>query len=787
VGADTCGACGCSLSVTVGATIGTWTIVAPLAVGGMSTVFRAEHARLKRPVCVKVITGAFGRDPQLLTRFEREAQVLASVSHPNVVSVLDFGSLPGGGLYLVCEFVEGRNLKTLIQQGGAVPATRAISLIRQVLKGLEAVHQQNVVHRDIKPANILVKQLPDGSELAQLADFGIARIVPPMQVTEAGLTQQGVMVGTPGYMAPEQILGEAVDARSDVYAVGVVLHEMLTGTKVFTSTNGVDVLMKHVSVEPAAPLSSPEDAWLNAVVLKALSKSPESRFPTAAAFAEALTPVAVPVPLPARPAPPRVPPPVLNRPGGTPNPVIGPVLPLEVLRPASVLRVESAKVAEVPRPSVSRTELPVVEGGKAPEPPRPPSVSRSELPRITVASVESSPARSELARITAASVEAQKPASAFEGSAPLRSEPPRITAASVESQKPSRVSSPSWSETPRITASAEKPAFESSPSRSELPRVTGEPQKALSERGRTLVALMQQWSTSIETSRAEAARSIEAKLAEWFGQGVLEPLVEVLPLLRARREPGLESVIRALVVERIGAVVRASTDAKSLQALLTFAGAEAHQRLIASLRSVENPALAGQLAGAVMQGPLREVTDQVGRMTAAAVGAVVKAASPLSLTEVRPLLVLCLNHAEANARLAAVDGLSASHALQLVVEVRKRLTDKDRAVRQRVALLLGAIEDRASVPTLAAMLTRAESASERGAFATALAEMGGPEAATAVRAAFLAEKDLTARCLMAEALGQLGDNESLDVLARECGRLLAPAELKAIGRRFQRR
>ena len=174
-------------------------------------------------------------------------------------------------------------------------------------------------------------------------------------------------------------------------------------------------------------------------------------------------------------------------------------------------------------------------------------------------------------------------------------------------------------------------------------------------------------------------------------------------------------------------------------------------------------------------------------MTAVAVGAVVKAASSLSLTDVRPLLVLCLNHAEATARLAAVDGLSASHALQLVVEVRKRLTDKDRAVRQRVALLLGAIEDRASVPTLAAMLTRAETASERGSFATALAEMGGPEAATAVRAAFLAEKDLTARCLMAEALGQLGDNESLDVLARECGRLLAPAELKAIGRRFQRR
>ncbi|MBM4783555.1 MAG: serine/threonine protein kinase, partial [Archangiaceae bacterium] len=292
------------MSVSVGATIGTWTIVAPLAVGGMSTVFRAEHARLKRPVCVKVITGAFGRDPQLLARFEREARVLASVSHPNVVSVLDFGALPGGGLYLVCEFVEGRNLKAVIQQSGPVPAARAVALMRQVLKGLEAVHRQNVVHRDIKPANILVKQLPDGSELAQLADFGVARVVPPMQVTEAGLTQRGVMVGTPGYMAPEQILGEAVDARSDVYAVGVVLHELLTGSKLFTSTNGVDVLMKHVSVEPAAPLTSRDEAWLNEVVLKALAKSPELRFPTAAAFADALE-APVPVALPVRPATPR--------------------------------------------------------------------------------------------------------------------------------------------------------------------------------------------------------------------------------------------------------------------------------------------------------------------------------------------------------------------------------------------------------------------------------------------------------------------------------------------------
>jgi len=156
---------------------------------------------------------------------------------------------------------------------------------------------------------------------------------------------------------------------------------------------------------------------------------------------------------------------------------------------------------------------------------------------------------------------------------------------------------------------------------------------------------MNQWAASIEAPRADAARAIELKLAAWLGQGVLEPIVEVLPMLRARREPGLENLFRALIVERIGAVVRASTEPKSLQALLSFAGPEAHQRLVASLRSVEHPELAAQLARAVMQGSLREVIEHVGRMTPAAVGGLVRAGSALNLADVRPLLVLCLNHA----------------------------------------------------------------------------------------------------------------------------------------------
>ncbi|MBE2253591.1 MAG: HEAT repeat domain-containing protein [Myxococcus sp.] len=174
-------------------------------------------------------------------------------------------------------------------------------------------------------------------------------------------------------------------------------------------------------------------------------------------------------------------------------------------------------------------------------------------------------------------------------------------------------------------------------------------------------------------------------------------------------------------------------------------------------------------------------------MTPAAVGGLVKAGSAHHLSDVRPLLVLCLNHADAGARLAAIDALDASHALQLVVEVRKRLTDKDGAVRQRVALLLGAIEDRAAVPMLVAGLSRAESAAERGALTTALAEIGTPESAAAVRSQFVTEKDLAARCVMAEALGQLGDVVSLELLARETSRLLSPTELKAVGRKYLRR
>lgn len=248
--------------------------------GGTGVVYRARDVRLGRVVAAKVLRPEYRGDAGFAERLRREARLVASLSHPNVVVVFDWQA-DDQGCYLVMEYVEGENLKERIRRRGPLPPAEAIAIARQVLAALEAAHRAGIVHRDVKPHNVLIT--PDG--VAKLADFGIARAVESRSPTPAGRP-----VGTPHYTSPEQASGGSAGPASDVYSVGVVLYEMLTGQPPFDAETAVAIAVQHVS-RPPDPLRRrvpglPAD--LERVVLRALAKRPADRWPSAAAFAAAL-------------------------------------------------------------------------------------------------------------------------------------------------------------------------------------------------------------------------------------------------------------------------------------------------------------------------------------------------------------------------------------------------------------------------------------------------------------------------------------------------------------------
>jgi eukaryotic-like serine/threonine-protein kinase len=251
--------------------------------GGMATVWRATDTVLNRPVAVKRLHAGLVADDELTERFRREALMVARLSHPNLVHVLDRGD-DADGPYLVLELVEGENLKSRIRREGPLPAADAARICAQVAHALEYAHGQGVVHRDIKAQNVLLS--PDGT--AKLADFGIARMMEADG--EAGLTRTDMLLGSADYLSPEQANGHALDARSDVYSLGIVLFEALTATLPFMGEGFVAVAMKHCS----EPLPDPRTVvagippWVAAIVLRATDKDPAQRFPTAGAMAAAL-------------------------------------------------------------------------------------------------------------------------------------------------------------------------------------------------------------------------------------------------------------------------------------------------------------------------------------------------------------------------------------------------------------------------------------------------------------------------------------------------------------------
>ena len=261
-----------------------------LGQGGMGEVYLARHVLMGRQCALKVMNQALSQDPDAVSRFNREATNASRISHPNVCTVYDFGLTPDGLVYLAMEFVEGRALSELLDDAGPLPVQRAAELVAQCAHGLQVAHDLGIVHRDLKPDNIMVTPGKD-REIVKLVDFGIAKAAE----TSGGqrVTRTGFVVGTPEYMAPEQLAGDPLDGRSDQYGLALVFYRAITGVLPFEGTSVQETLVKRLT-DPPRPLAVarpdvPFPAGLQSVMDRALARDPEARYPTVIAFAEAVS------------------------------------------------------------------------------------------------------------------------------------------------------------------------------------------------------------------------------------------------------------------------------------------------------------------------------------------------------------------------------------------------------------------------------------------------------------------------------------------------------------------
>jgi serine/threonine-protein kinase len=273
----------------VGRTVaGRYRIVQRLGQGGMGQVYRAEHVRMGSSCAIKIMNPALEQDPEAMGRFAREATHASRIDHPNVARVHDFGETEDGLLFIAMEFVEGETLSAILEREGAMEAARAAGIAWQVADALSAAHSLGTVHRDIKPDNIIVKRQADGTELAKIVDFGIARAI---EVAESEqVTRAGFVVGNPKYMSPEQLTGEPVDARTDLYSLGCVLYELLAGRSAFSATSGPAMLTKRLTEPPPSPRERQPRVppALDAIVIRAMARDPAARFGSAVELRDAL-------------------------------------------------------------------------------------------------------------------------------------------------------------------------------------------------------------------------------------------------------------------------------------------------------------------------------------------------------------------------------------------------------------------------------------------------------------------------------------------------------------------
>jgi serine/threonine protein kinase len=270
-----------------GTMAGAYVLKKELASGGGGTVYEAQHRILGRRAAVKVLRRQLAASAQMNARFLQEARAVNMIKHPNIVDILDFGDLPDGRPFYVMELLEGIDLRSILTERGRFPPAEVLEILEPVCSALQAAHDLGIVHRDLKASNIFIGTAGD-KRLIKLLDFGIAKLMRP-EGGEGGLTVVGTRLGTSYTMAPEQIRGDAVDPRTDIYALGVVLYHLLTGQYPFRAETMTDIERQHLEAPPPRPSqAAPVSPALDAVVLRCMEKSAERRYPSARAFIEAL-------------------------------------------------------------------------------------------------------------------------------------------------------------------------------------------------------------------------------------------------------------------------------------------------------------------------------------------------------------------------------------------------------------------------------------------------------------------------------------------------------------------
>ncbi|MEZ4381516.1 MAG: serine/threonine-protein kinase [Nannocystaceae bacterium] len=257
-------------------------ILERLGAGGMGVVYLAEHVTIRKRCAIKVLSDEFANKPDIVDRFLQEARAASMIAHENVVEITDFGQTPSGSVFFVMEMLQGEDLSATIHREGALPWERVRPMMLQICRALQAAHDSGIIHRDMKPENCFRVERSGTKDFIKVLDFGIAKVTSD-EGEGKGLTKTGMIFGTPEYMSPEQAQGQRVDHRADIYAVGVILYELLTGQTPFTADTFMGVLSKHMFEVPPSPSAvAPEGVKIprpvEAVILKALQKDPNHRF-----------------------------------------------------------------------------------------------------------------------------------------------------------------------------------------------------------------------------------------------------------------------------------------------------------------------------------------------------------------------------------------------------------------------------------------------------------------------------------------------------------------------------